>query len=69
MENDKNINLEDATVSILLTIDDEVHLAVVEKEKLESIELLTKKAAKYVIPTGKSYKEFTDFIGYKKGKD
>lgn len=59
-------DIQNAQVSILLEIDDKVHLVGMTKERLELITLLIKKAVEVVIPTNKSQKELRKFLNCNK---
>lgn len=62
------VNIENAQVSLLLEINGEIHLVVMEKDKLEAVELMIKLSAEAAVPTGKSQKELNVFLGYNKVK-
>ncbi|PID15581.1 hypothetical protein CSV63_07315 [Sporosarcina sp. P34] len=61
-----NVNIEDADVNILLTIDGNMHLVAMRKDDLEAIRVLVKSAASKgaVVKTEKTQKQFNDFLGY-----
>lgn len=59
------VNIENATVTVLLEIDGQVHLVAMHKDKLTMIEFITKRAAEVVIPTGKTQNELLAFLNYR----
>ena len=59
------VNIEHATVTVLLEIDGHVHLIGLHEDKLMMIELITKRAAEVVIPTGKTQNELLAFLNYR----
>ncbi len=60
------INLENATVNLLLEVNGQVYMVAMKKDKYDAISMLTKVSAKNIIPTGKSQKDLSEFIGYLK---
>lgn len=61
------INIENATVNILIELGGEVHLVAMEKDKFEAVTLLTKAAASTLVKTGRSQAELLEFLNYRKG--
>lgn len=59
-----NINLQDSQVSILVEINGEIHLVGMDKEHLDTIVELSKKAISVVVPTGITQSELNEFLGY-----
>ena len=62
-----NVNIEDADVNILLTINGNMHLVAMRKDDLEAIRLLVKSAASKgaVVKTEKTQSQFNEFLGYR----
>ncbi|WP_368900829.1 hypothetical protein [Oceanobacillus oncorhynchi] len=60
------IDLEDAVVNILLEVNGQVYMVTMDKDKYDAVSMLTKFSAKNIIPTGKSQKELSEFVGYLK---
>lgn len=65
MDNPKT-TLENATVNILLTIDGELYLVAMKKDKLDAITMLVKSATDAVVPTKVKQSEFNNLLNYKK---
>ncbi|MGE7545042.1 hypothetical protein [Sporosarcina newyorkensis] len=62
----EKVNMEGATSTILLTIAGQVYAVAVDKEDLETITFLIKRATKGVIPSGKTQWELNEFLGLNK---
>lgn len=54
------IDLENATVNILLEVNGQVYMVTMDKDKYDAVSILTKVSAKNIIPTGKSQKELIE---------
>ncbi|MEK5107050.1 hypothetical protein MHI57_09760 [Cytobacillus sp. FSL K6-0129] len=61
-----DIDIKNAQLNLLLSIDGKVHLVGMDEEKLEVIDLLVKKSASIVIPTSKTQEDLLEFLNYKK---
>lgn len=59
----EKLNVENASVNILLDVDGKIYLVAMKKDQMEAINSLVKMAATNVIPTGKTNYEFLKFLG------
>ena len=62
----KKINIEAATVNILIELGGEVHLVAMERDKFDAVTFLTKASASTLVKTGRSQAELVEFLNYKK---
>ncbi|MEK5038788.1 hypothetical protein [Sporosarcina sp. FSL K6-3457] len=61
------VNIEDATVNILIELDGQVHLVAMEQDKFDAVSFLAKASASTLVKTGRSQAELLEFLNYKKG--
>lgn len=59
------VNIDNATVNILIDLDGLVYMVATKKDNLDAISFLCKRAVESVIPTGKSQTELNEFLNYK----
>lgn len=59
-------DIEEAQVTILLEIDNKIHLVGMRKDRLDAISLIIKKGVEVAIPTNKSQRELNVYLGYEK---
>ena len=59
---EKKVSLEDATVTITLEVDGQVHLVAMHPERLEALGNLIKAAAEEIIPTGIRQRQLQLFL-------
>ena len=59
---EKKVGLEDATVTITLEVDGQVHLVAMRPERLEALGNLIKVAAEEIIPTGIRQRQLQLFL-------
>ena len=62
----REVDIENAVVNILLTINGNMHLVAMRKDDLEAIQILVKNAASKgaVVKTEKTQSQFNDFLGF-----
>lgn len=60
-------NITDATVSILLEVDGQVHIVAMEKDSYDAIQMLAKTAVTTAYRTERSQRELHEFLGVTKG--
>ncbi|GEM00882.1 hypothetical protein SAMN05421839_10210 [Halolactibacillus halophilus] len=58
------LDIENAQVAILLESNNKIYMVGMDKERLEAITMLIKKATGYAIPTNKTQEQLLDFLGY-----
>lgn len=61
----EKVDIENASINVLITSNDKVHLAAIDKQAFETIEFLIKRSLVYIIPTGKTQAELLEFVNYK----
>lgn len=62
----RKVDIENASVSVLLTMQNQMYLVAMKKKHYDAIGLLVKSSSMHVIPTNKSYEEFLNFTGYER---
>lgn len=60
------IDIENASVSVLLTIDNQMYLVAMKKKSYDAISFLVKSSSMHVIPTNKTHEQFLSFAGYER---
>ncbi|MEK4025374.1 hypothetical protein [Sporosarcina sp. FSL W7-1283] len=59
------VNVENATVNLILTINGYAHLVGMSQDNLDAISYLVKQATEVVVPTGRNQLELNEFLNYK----
>lgn len=60
------VNVETASLNITMSIDNEIYLVAMEREKLEAVTAVIKQATYSVVQTGVTQGEFNKLLGYSK---
>jgi len=63
-DEEMELDIENAQVAILLESNNEIYMVGMDKERLEAITMLIKKATEYAIPTNKTQDQLFEFLGY-----
>jgi len=58
--------MEITNVNILVEVNGKLHLAAMDKDKLEAIEFLIKKSVEVVVPINKTQEDLLKWVGVKK---
>ncbi|MCR1833090.1 hypothetical protein NSA56_01600 [Oceanobacillus caeni] len=66
MSNEKQVSIEDATVTILLEIDGIIHLVAMKKEKYEAVSMIAKTSTEKAIKTNATIGDLRKFLGVDK---
>lgn len=61
-----NINIEKATINVLMEIDEKIYLVAMEQDNRDAITMLVKVSAKTVFPTAKTQTMLNEFLGVKR---
>lgn len=61
-----SVDLENATVSILIELDGIVHLVSMKKDNYDAVSFLAKQAAHGLVPTKRTQHELHDFLEVRK---
>ncbi|MCM3618734.1 hypothetical protein M3936_14175 [Sutcliffiella horikoshii] len=59
------VNVENAQVNLMLEVNGKIHLVAMDKEKLETIEFMIKRATSAIIPTEKTQEDLLAFLNNK----
>ncbi len=61
----KDVNLKNASVTLLLEIDGDVYFTAMSRDRLEAVQVLVKSSTEIIVPTHKSQAELNEFLNYK----
>lgn len=60
------VDITNATVNILITVNGEVHLVAMAKDEYETVTFLAKKSVETLVRTGRSQAELNEFLNYER---
>lgn len=62
------INVERATVNILVELNGNVYLVAMEKDNFDAVSFIAKRSIESLVETGRTQLELLDFLNYKDGE-
>ena len=60
--NEKQVNLEKATVNVIIELNGMVHKVIMEKDNYDAVSFLSKRAVDSLIPTSRTQSELLEFL-------